>query len=94
MGVKPIIVDDKARELYDRAKEILREYVDDSFTVYEKLQAIYDYIVEKCKSWAKEENNSTGSDRIKVETGSFGADMSCHILNDGPFTIMLDSTEI
>ncbi len=60
----------------------------------EHAEAIYDYIVEKCKSWAKEENNSTGSDRIKVETGSFGADMSCHILNDGPFTIMLDSTEI
>ncbi|MCR5462502.1 MAG: InlB B-repeat-containing protein [bacterium] len=44
MGVKPIIVDDKARILYEKAKDILRLYVDDSFTVYEKLQAIYDYI--------------------------------------------------
>ncbi len=44
LGIKPIITDSKALELYNKAKEILREYVDDSFTVYEKLKAIYDYI--------------------------------------------------
>lgn len=31
---------------------------------------------------------------IKVETGSFGADMEVNLINDGPFTIVLDSDEI
>lgn len=31
---------------------------------------------------------------IKVETGSFGADMEVSLVNDGPFTVMLDSDEI
>lgn len=31
---------------------------------------------------------------IKVESGSFGADMKVELLNDGPFTIILDSSEI
>lgn len=43
-GIKPIITDTKTRLLYNKAKEILRTYVDDSFTVYEKLKAIYDYL--------------------------------------------------
>ena len=43
-GIRPIISDTKTRELYKKAKEILRTYVDDSFTVYEKLKAIYDYL--------------------------------------------------
>lgn len=30
----------------------------------------------------------------KVETGEFGADMKVSLLNDGPFTIVLDSNEI
>lgn len=30
----------------------------------------------------------------KVETGQFGADMKISLLNDGPFTIILDSDEI
>ncbi len=29
-----------------------------------------------------------------VETGSFGADMKVELINDGPFTILLDSDEI
>ena len=29
-----------------------------------------------------------------VQTGSFGADMKVSLLNDGPFTILLDSDEI
>ena len=44
VGVKPIISDTKTKTLYNKAKEILRQYVDDSFTVYDKLQAIYDYL--------------------------------------------------
>lgn len=31
---------------------------------------------------------------ITVETGSFGADMEVSLVNDGPFTIVLDSDEI
>lgn len=31
---------------------------------------------------------------VNVETGSFGADMSVSLVNDGPFTVMLDSDEI
>ena len=28
---------------------------------------------------------------IPVETGIFGADMKCHLVNDGPVTIIIDS---
>lgn len=28
---------------------------------------------------------------IPVETGIFGADMNCHLVNDGPVTIIIDS---
>lgn len=31
---------------------------------------------------------------VHVETGSFGADMKVSLINDGPFTIWLDSDEI
>lgn len=31
---------------------------------------------------------------FKTEHGSFGADMKVSLINDGPFTIMLDSNEI
>lgn len=31
---------------------------------------------------------------IPVETGSFGADMKVQLLNDGPFTVFLDSAEL
>ena len=64
-------------------------------------QELYNYIVEKCKLWADEINNkmsSTGDviegSKIRVETGELGADMSCSLVNDGPFTIILDSTEL
>lgn len=45
---------------------------------------MYNYIIEKCKTY----------NDIKVETGSFGADMKVELLNDGPFTIVLDSDDI
>ena len=32
--------------------------------------------------------------RLHVETGEFGADMQVALVNDGPFTIVLDSDEI
>jgi len=40
---------------------------------------MYEYIIEKC------------SEQFHVETGEFGADMKVALLNDGPFTIILDS---
>ncbi|MBR3646402.1 MAG: D-tyrosyl-tRNA(Tyr) deacylase [Lachnospiraceae bacterium] len=44
---------------------------------------MYEYIIKECK------NNIE-----KVETGIFGADMKVELLNDGPFTIVLDSDEL
>lgn len=45
--------------------------------------ALYEYIVSECRR-----------ENMNVETGSFGADMKVDLLNDGPFTILLDSAEI
>lgn len=45
--------------------------------------ALYEYIIEECKKQVP-----------IVETGSFGADMKVELLNDGPFTIILDSKEL
>lgn len=45
--------------------------------------AIYEYIIKKCKE-----------EIPVVEKGIFGADMKISLLNDGPFTIILDSEEI
>lgn len=44
---------------------------------------MYQYIIAKCKQEIK-----------IVEQGIFGADMKISLLNDGPFTIILDSDEI
>ena len=44
---------------------------------------LYEYIIAKCKE--------TVSD---VQHGQFGADMQVFLVNEGPFTIMLDSEEI
>ena len=46
-------------------------------------EKMYEYIIEKCKETVP-----------KVETGIFGADMQISLINDGPFTIVLDSDEI
>lgn len=46
-------------------------------------EALYQYIIEKCKQ-----------EIPVVEQGEFGADMKVSLLNDGPFTIVLDSAEI
>ena len=42
-------------------------------------EALYNYIVEECKKTVP-----------GVETGEFGAEMKVSLLNDGPFTIILD----
>lgn len=44
---------------------------------------LYEYIIEKCKEQVP-----------NVQTGSFGADMKISLINDGPFTIVLDSNEL
>lgn len=44
---------------------------------------LYEYIIDKCKENVE-----------KVEKGVFGAEMKVELLNDGPFTIILDSAEI
>lgn len=45
--------------------------------------ALYEYIIEKCK------------ERVDVvEQGEFGVEMKVELLNDGPFTVILDSQQI
>lgn len=46
---------------------------------------LYEYVISKSRE-------ILGEDR--VETGAFGADMKVSLLNDGPFTVFLDSEEI
>ena len=45
---------------------------------------MYEYIIDKCKTY----------DGLKVERGQFGADMKVELVNDGPFTIVLDSDDM
>lgn len=49
----------------------------------DKANELYKYIIGKCKEQIP-----------VVETGSFGADMKVELLNDGPFTIILDSRDL
>ena len=44
---------------------------------------LYEYIIAECKK-----------ELPVVERGEFGADMKVELLNDGPFTIVLDSKEL
>lgn len=46
-------------------------------------EEMYAYIIAECKKSVP-----------LVQTGIFGADMKIRLLNDGPFTILLDSDEI
>lgn len=45
--------------------------------------ALYEYIIAECKKQVD-----------VVEKGEFGGDMKVELLNDGPFTIFLDSEEL
>lgn len=49
----------------------------------EMASEMYEYIITKCKEQVP-----------VVERGEFGADMKVELLNDGPFTIILDSAEL
>jgi D-tyrosyl-tRNA(Tyr) deacylase len=42
-------------------------------------EKLYNYFIDECKKYI-----------AHVQTGIFGADMQVELLNDGPFTIMLD----
>lgn len=46
-------------------------------------EEMYQYIIAKCRESG-----------FKTETGVFGADMKVNIINDGPFTIILDSDDL
>ena len=44
---------------------------------------LYEYFTDRCRTHVD-----------KVEHGRFGADMKVSLVNDGPFTLMLDSREL
>ena len=44
---------------------------------------LYEYFMGRCRQYVK-----------VVERGEFGADMKVELLNDGPFTLMLDSSDM
>ena len=49
----------------------------------DKANALYEYIIKKCKESVP-----------NVQQGSFGADKKVSLVNDGPFTIVLDSEQL
>ena len=49
----------------------------------EMAKELYEYIIAECKKSVP-----------NVAQGEFGADMKVELLNDGPFTILLDSAEL
>ena len=49
----------------------------------ERAEELYQYIIDKCREMVP-----------VVRHGEFGAEMEVSLLNDGPFTIMLDSDEL
>lgn len=46
-------------------------------------EELYEYIIEKSKEYVSD-----------VQRGKFGADMKVSLVNDGPFTIVLDSEQL
>lgn len=46
----------------------------------DKAEALYEYIIRECRKIVPD-----------VQTGRFGAEMEVGLVNDGPFTILLDS---
>lgn len=49
----------------------------------DKANSLYEYVIRECKKSVAE-----------VQTGSFGAEMEVGLVNDGPFTILLDSEKL
>ncbi|MBQ1849221.1 MAG: D-tyrosyl-tRNA(Tyr) deacylase [Lachnospiraceae bacterium] len=48
-------------------------------------EPMYEFLIKECR-------NQLGKERVQV--GRFGADMKVSLLNDGPFTVVLNSDEI
>mgnify|MGYP002514221210 CR=1 FL=1 len=65
--------------LYANCKKGFRPSFTDSGAP-DMAKELYEYIIEKCREVVP-----------SVQTGSFGADMKVQLVNDGPFTIILDS---
>lgn len=49
----------------------------------DKANALYEYFTARCQDYVQQ-----------VQHGRFGADMKVELLNDGPFTLMLDSEQL
>ena len=49
----------------------------------DKANEFYEYIIEECRKAVP-----------SVQKGQFGADMKVSLINDGPFTILLDSEQL
>ena len=49
----------------------------------DKAEALYEYIIRECRKTVPD-----------VQTGRFGAEMEVGLVNDGPFTILLDSEKL
>ena len=49
----------------------------------DRANALYEYIIRECKKLGP-----------KVQTGKFGAEMEVSLVNDGPFTLVLDSDKL
>ena len=49
----------------------------------EMAEPLYEYIIKKCREAG-----------FGTKTGEFGADMKVTLVNDGPFTVILDSNEL
>ena len=49
----------------------------------DKANEMYEYVIRECKKSVPE-----------VQTGRFGAEMEVSLVNDGPFTILLDSEKL
>ena len=49
----------------------------------DKANVLYEYVIRECKKSVPE-----------VQTGRFGAEMEVSLVNDGPFTILLDSEKL
>ena len=48
----------------------------------EKAEQLYEYFVERCRQYVP-----------RVEHGRFGADMKVELVNDGPFTLVLEGDQ-
>lgn len=49
----------------------------------EHANTLYEYVLKQCRA-----------EGLTVASGEFGADMKVSLVNDGPFTVMLDSDDI